>query len=223
MYSDNDLLMLSGIQHIAFCERQYALAYIENIWKDNVLTVQGHHLHERADNPFESDYRDGIITLRGVNIISYKLGLYGKADVLELEKDGISENSLSLEGKSGTWSIRPVEYKRGKPKPDVCDEVQLCAQAMCLEEMFNVCIKTAAIFYGEPRRRLAVELDSNLRNLTMQYAERMHQLFSEEITPKPIYKKHCHSCSLFEICKPKQFSIPNSVSTYLKRMLNFEE
>lgn len=223
MYSDNDLLMLSGIQHIAFCERQYALAYIENLWKENVLTLKGHHLHERADNPFESDHRDGIITLRGVNIISYELGLYGKADVLELVRAHSSEGTFQLNGRNGTWTIRPVEYKRGKPKPDVYDEVQLCAQAMCLEEMYGVYIQAADIFYGEPRRRFIVEINTNLRNLTKQYAQRMHQLFEGGITPKPIYKKHCHSCSLFELCKPKQFSATTSISDYIKRMLNFEE
>jgi CRISPR-associated exonuclease Cas4 len=223
MYTDDELLQLSGIQHIAFCERQFFLAYVENMWKENVLTMQGHRLHERADNPFESDFREGIITLRGINIISYELGLYGKADVIELIKVESADNTIRLKNRDGSWSIRPVEYKRGKPKPDVCDEVQLCAQAICLEEMYQVKIQTADIFYGEPRRRLQVELDNNLRKLTFQYSKRMHQLFLNDIPPKPIYKKHCHSCSLFEICKPKQFSTTTSVLDYINKMLNFEE
>lgn len=224
MFTDGELLMLSGIQHIAFCERQYALAYIEDQWQENLLTLQGHRLHERVDDPFESEKHNDTIFLRGVNILSYKLGLYGKADLIELKRTNVANQmSIQLDGYDGYWMVKPVEYKRGKPKPDVYDEVQLCAQVFCLEEMYEVSIPQAEIFYGEPHRRSIVEINSSLRNLTIQHAQRMHQLFVTGVTPKPIYKKHCHSCSLFNICKPKQISNSISVKDYLSKMLNFEE
>jgi CRISPR-associated exonuclease Cas4 len=208
--------MLSGIQHIAFCERQYALIYIENQWEENVLTIQGHFLHERVDNPKEIEKREDIITLRSIYLISYTLGLYGRADVIELSKTNEFHNSILLPGYHGYWKVRPVEYKRGRPKPDVCDEVQLCAQAICLEEMYNLSIDYAYIFYGEPRRRLEVVLNDNLRQLTKDYATLMHDLYTKGQTPKPIYKPKCKNCSLYAICQPK---LNYDVAKYYKNNL----
>ncbi|NMC60760.1 MAG: Dna2/Cas4 domain-containing protein, partial [Candidatus Methanofastidiosa archaeon] len=137
MYIDDDLLMLSGIQHIAFCERQWALIYIEQQWSENLLTIEGHYLHEKVDDPFFSETRKDIVYLRSLPVVSYRLGLYGKADLVELCKvTGESENAIEFPGRVGKWKITPVEYKRGKPKTDTCDEVQLCAQALCFEEMY---------------------------------------------------------------------------------------
>lgn len=222
MYTDDDLLTLSGIQHIAFCDRQYALIYIEDQWKENVLTIQGSHLHERVDDPFESEKRNDIISLRGVYVVSYILGLYGRADLIELTKTNSSHGTLTLPNLQGYWNVKPVEFKRGKPKPDVCDEVQLCAQAICLEEMYNININEGNIFYGEPHRRKTVKLDENLRKLTVYYANQMHRLFNSKLTPKPKYLPKCRSCSLIDICLPHKISLGQRVSDYFAKNLNFD-
>lgn len=222
MYTDDDLLMLSGIQHIAFCERQYALIYIEDQWQENVLTIQGSHLHERVDDPFESEKRKDILSLRGVYVVSYTLGLYGKADLIELTRTHKNKDALTLPNIEGYRNVKPVEFKRGKPKPDICDEVQLCAQAICLEEMYNITINEGDIFYGEPHRRKTIRLDENLRKLTLNYAHQMHRLFNSKITPKPKYLPKCRNCSLIDICLPQKISLSQKVSDYFKKNLNFD-
>lgn len=222
MFTDEELLMLSGIQHIAFCPRQYALIYIEDQWQENILTIQGSHLHERVDDPFESDKRNDIISLRGVYVVSYTLGLYGKADLIELTRANYSTGALILSNLEGCWNVKPVEFKRGKPKPDICDEVQLCAQAICLEEMYNLNINEGDIFYGEPHRRKTIRLDENLRKLTINYANQMHQLFNSKVTPKPKYLPKCRNCSLIDICLPQKMSMGQKVSDYFEKNLNFD-
>ncbi|MEI7982959.1 MAG: CRISPR-associated protein Cas4 [Bacteroidota bacterium] len=217
LYPEDGLLMLSGIQHIAFCERQYALAYIEMQWAENVLTIEGRHLHEKVDDPRESDKRANTITLRSVYLASYTMGLYGRADVVELVKaiGEVDENSIVIKDKPGKWIVVPVEYKRGKPKPDERDEVQLCAQAICLEEMHGICIGKGFLYYGETRHRYEVEFTDNLRILVKNYAKRMHELFEKGLSPPPVYKPHCKSCSLLDICLPKSLEGFQSVEEYL--------
>lgn len=223
-YSDDDLLMLSGIQHFAFCERQWALIHIEQQWAENMRTVEGNHMHERVDDPFASEVRGNVITLRSVSMVSYRLGLYGVADVVEFirtEKD----EGIKLEGYSGNWRPVPIEYKRGKPKPDERDEVQLCAQATCLEEMYNekidcnLNISKGYLFYGETRHRHEVIFSQELRNKVDAYASRMHELFENGKTPLAVYKTHCKACSLVELCNPKAFCNPRKVNDYLKNAL----
>ncbi|MBP6871904.1 MAG: CRISPR-associated protein Cas4 [Bacteroidales bacterium] len=215
---EDDMLLLSGIQHIAFCERQWALIHIEQQWSENVLTVEGHHLHERVDNPVESDKRGDVIVLRAVTLSSKLLGLNGRADVVELRKvaNNENDNAISLDDHCGRWKVIPVEYKRGEPKPDERDEVQLCAQAMCLEEMHQVKIDFGFLYYGETRRRVEVDFSEGLRALVREYSERMHELYDQGITPLPVYKSHCKSCSLLDICLPKSLSYNNNVETYLE-------
>lgn len=222
LYPDDRLLMLSGIQHIAFCERQYALAYIEMQWAENVLTVEGKYLHEKVDDPMETDKRGNTITLRSVSLTSYKLGLYGRADVIEMIKggDGDIKNAIVVNQRPGIWKVIPVEYKRGKPKPDECDEVQLCAQAMCLEEMYGINIDKGFLYYGETRHRHEVEFSGPLRILVAVYAERMHELFEKGLSPSPVYKPHCKSCSLLDICLPKPLGRLDNVEAYLETILN---
>jgi len=222
MYNEDDLLMLSGIQHIAFCERQWALIYIEQLWEENLFTIEGHHLHKNVDNPLESEKKNNVFYLKSVFLVSYKLGLYGKADLIEvthLTKNNNFNQSNIFDNKN-ILLVKPVEYKRGKPKIDIIDEVQLCAQAMCLEEMYDLKLSNGSIFYGEPRRRQEVTFDENLRNLTINYALRMHELYNQRKTPLPVYKKHCNSCSIFNLCQPK-ISLHKAASEYLKSMLNF--
>jgi CRISPR-associated exonuclease Cas4 len=204
MYSEDDLLPISALQHLAFCERQWALIHLEQQWMENRLTAEGRQLHERADGG-HNQTREGVRICRGLHLRSLRLGLTGKADVVEFRPDD-----------AGTVCPFPIEYKRGRPKLDHRDEVQLCAQALCLEEMLNVEIRTGALFYGEPRRRTNVDFDADLRAVTERLAARLHELNAARITPKAKYEKKCDSCSLYPVCLPKSTGA-SSAKKYLKR------
>ncbi len=219
LYKEEDIIQLSGIQHFAFCPRQFALVYIELQWKENLLTTKGKIFHEKVDDPYKMDSSKSLIVWRSVNLISYHLGLAGRADVIEFKKN---KSGIKLQNKQGRWLPYPVEYKCGKPKPDQRDEVQLCAQAICIEEMFSTNINEGCLFYGEIRRRTVVRFTKELRKLVTDYAEEMHHLVQHTITPLPVYKPHCKSCSLFDICLPKNINKRNTVAAYLKRELGCE-
>ena len=212
------MLMLSGIQHIAFCERQWALIHIEQQWIENKLTVEGRYLHEKVDDPLASDVRANKCTLRAVSLISHTLGIYGRADVIELSQTiiGDTKNTVFINGRPGQWGMVPVEYKRGKPKPDERDEGQLCAQAMCLEEMRGIQIAKGFLYYGETRHRYEVEFSEQLRTLVYTYIMRMHELFTNGITPSAVFKSHCNSCSLMDICLPKSLGECKDAERYLE-------
>ena len=211
--------MLSGIQHMAFCDRQWALIHVEQQWVENVKTTEGHHLHERVDDPLESDKRGRVITYRAFPLISYQLGVTGRADVVELI---YSEEGVLIDGYEGKWLLHPVEYKRGKQKPDARDEVQVCAQAICLEEMFNTKVERGSLYYAETRRRLIVELTAELRQAVFDISRKMHKLFESGITPLPVYKSHCKSCSLMDVCLPVNMSGTISASDYLRNEFEIE-
>ncbi|MEG2126493.1 MAG: CRISPR-associated protein Cas4 [Bacteroides sp.] len=219
-YGDENLLMLSGIQHIAFCERQWALIHIEQQWTENRLTVEGTYLHKNVDDPLYMNQIKDVVTLRSVSLVSYKLGLYGVSDVVELRHSDTLHNAITHSKYQGYWLINPVEYKHGKPKKESIDEVQLCAQAICLEEQFNVQIEKGWLYYGEIRRREEIEFTSALRHLVADYANRMHSLFQKGITPFPVYKPQCKSCSLYNDCLPKSFSRTKSVNLYLNKLFD---
>jgi CRISPR-associated exonuclease Cas4 len=175
LYAEDDLLPLSGLQHLVFCERQWALIHIEQVWAENRLTAQGRVLHERTHEA-GAESRPGLRVARGLRLRSLRLGLAGQADVVEFHA---ALAGVALTGEEGLWRPFPVEYKRGRPKPDRCDEVQLCAQALCLEEMFECAIAAGALFYGTPRRRLEVEFDAALRVETERLAVCMQELYRE--------------------------------------------
>ncbi len=224
MYDEDDLLLVSALQHLAFCERQWALIYMECVWDENPLTVEGRHLHEQADEP-HTEVRGDLRIAHGLRLRSLRLGLTGRADVVEFhrlpdaEPDqlGQSETPLGipLQDVPGLWRPVPVEYKHGRPKPDRCDEVQLCGQALCLEEMLTVSIPAGAIFYGTPRRRCDVTFDEELRRETEALAARLHELTRQRRTPPPKYEKKCQSCSLLSLCLPKATSRGRSVKEFL--------
>lgn len=215
LYTEDKLLMLSGIQHLVFCERQWALIHIEQEWIENHLTLEGHYLHERVDDPFKTSKGRGAVALRSVHVVSYGLGLYGIADLVELKPTDSLINSIKNPRYKGYWHPVPVEYKRGKPKPDERDEVQLCAQAMCLEEMHAIHISSGYLYYGETHHRHEVLFEEILREKVIVYAKRMHELFDMRCTPIPVYKRHCKSCSLYNICLPKSMQQDFSVNNYL--------
>lgn len=224
MFTENELLPISALQHLAFCERQWALVHIERVWAENRLTVEGRHLHERVDMPGTQSRRD-VRTARGLPLHSFRLGLVGRADVVEFHRVGSQQTpptpsgrappGVELPGTPGAWQAFPVEYKRGKPKTNDCDRVQLCAQALCLEEMLDTEVPAGALFYGQTRRRLDVTFDEALRTRTESLAARMHVLLRAGQTPPPAYAKRCDRCSLIERCMPKTLERPRPVAVYL--------
>lgn len=220
-YSEGDMLMLSGIQHYMFCPRQWALIHIEQQWDENRLTAEGQLLHSNVDNPSYRQKNGDALTLRSVSIASKALGLYGITDAIELLPSISSQNAIRHPKYHGYWLPYPVEYKRGSDKPDERDMVQLAAQVICLEEMYNIKINEGALFYGETRHRTPVVIDDKLRALTCDCASNMHRIFDEGITPAAVKKPHCKSCSLVSVCMPK-LSSTTRVSTYLENNL-YEE
>lgn len=208
MFSEDDLLPISALQHLVFCERQCALIHIEGLWEENVLTAQGRVLHEKVHNDDEGEVRAGVRIARGLRLRSLRLGLSGVADVVEFDLGG-----------AGPPVPFPVEYKRGRPKPDDCDLAQLCAQALCLEEMLGVAVLAGAIFYGKPRRRLEVAIDEALRARTEALAGQLHALISSGRTPLVPYQKKCDSCSLLSLCLPRVTGGRQSARHYLQHSL----
>lgn len=220
-YDDDQMLMLSGIQHYMFCSRQWALIHIEQQWGENRLTAEGHVLHQNVDNPAYRQKNRDVITLRSVHIASHTLGLYGITDAIELLPSDDPNNAITHPRYPGYWKPYPVEYKRGHRKLDERDKVQLAAQVICLEEMYNIRIPEAALFYNETRHREVVTIDDYLRRLTYDLSEAMHHTFDIGFTPKADEKRGCRNCSLIDICSP-ELAKKTSVSYYLKKMLDEE-
>ena len=221
MYGDDQMLMLSGIQHYMYCPRQWALIHIEQQWGENRLTAEGHQLHQNGDNPAYRQKNGETITLRSVHIASHTLGLYGVTDAVELLPSESSIDSITHPRYPGFWKPYPVEYKRGHRKPDERDEVQLAAQVICLEEMYGIHIPEAALFYHETRHRETVRIDEHLRQLTYDLSEAMHRTFERGITPKAEERRACRNCSLIDICAP-ELTKKTSVAYYLKKTLDEE-
>lgn len=206
MYSEDALVMISALQHLLFCPRQCALIHIEQQWTENRLTAEGRILHERVHTA-GGESRGRVRVEFDVPIRSLRLGLIGRADIVEFHlQDG------------GVWRPYPVEYKRGRPKKDNSDRVQLCAQALCLEEMLKCSVPEGALYYGQKKRRLALSFDEELRQLTADTAEALHALLDSNSTPPPEYGEKCESCSFISQCLPR-ISGKKKVSSYLKRMV----
>ena len=212
-YSEDDLLPLSGLQHLLFCERQCALIHIEQVWIENLFTAEGRIMHERVHEA-NRESRGEVRIEFGMPLRSLRLGLVGKADVVEFHRKPVPGQK-----ESAKWLPFPVEYKRGKPKKDNYDKVQLCAQALCLEEMLDIDIPAGALFYGKTRRRQDVAFDSALRLETENAAKRLHELFESGCTPKPVYAKKCDSCSFVNLCMPKTLGKKRSVNSYIQRII----
>lgn len=213
-YTDDEMLLLSGIQHFCFCKRQWALIHVEQQWQENLRTQEGHFVHERVDDPFLNESRGDVIISRAVPIVSFSLGLTGIADLIEHTR---SDTGVIIPYHDGLWHMKPVEYKRGRPKIDERDEVQLCAQVICLEEMFGVRIEEADFYYNEIRRRKTIKITENLRSLVAMRSEEMHEIFRTGITPAAEGGKHCSLCSLVDICVPKLTKKKNPVRRYIGR------
>lgn len=215
IYSDEDLLQLSGLQHFEFCRRQWALIHIEKQWQDNLRTADGNIFHERAHDTALRELRGNTLTIRGLSVVSYSLGVSGQCDVVEFHKD---PSGVSIHGEDGLWKPYPVEYKRGAPKENKADILQLCAQAMCLEEMLCCSIPEGALFYGETRHRQVVAFDEELRLSVRDKLTEMHELYRRGYTPKVKATKSCNACSLKELCLPVLLKSDRSAQ-YLKDAL----
>ena len=218
-YTQDDLLPLSGIQHFLFCRRQWALIHIERQWQENVLTAEGRIMHRNADDPFFTETRNGVITARSVPVASYRLGLSGVCDVVEFTA---SPGGVRLPGRFDLYLAAPIEYKRGREKHDHSDEAQLCAQAMCLEEMLSMEIPKGYLYYGETRHRVEIEFTAELRRLVKEMADEMHNYFSKGYTPRVKPFKGCRSCSLADVCLPVLQGKVIAASKYIEQQINID-
>lgn len=218
-YQEEDFLLLSGIQHFAFCKRQWALIHIEQQWQENLRTVEGGILHEKTHDHTIKEKRGDLIISRSMSIFSRTLGITGACDVVEFHK---SRDGITLHGREATYKPVPVEYKRGKPKQDNADVLQLCAQAMCLEEMLLCTIPEGYLYYGEPKRRLKVLLDEEIREQVKAICQEMHELYDRRYTPKVKPTKACKACSLSELCLPKLCKNPSALAYMKKNVAEIE-
>lgn len=215
MYSEDEYLMLSGLQHFAYCRRQWALIHIEQQWAENERTIEGQLFHAIAHNSEKIEKRGNLLIVRGMRIKSSVLGMTGICDVVEFHK---TKQGITLFSYEGLWNPYPVEYKKGLPKANDADVLQLCGQAICLEEMLACKIPKGSLFYGENRRRMDVEFTDELRCQVYKIADEMHDMWGKGYTPKVKPHKGCNACSLKEICLPK-LRKTKSVEVYINSRL----
>ncbi|RFB42566.1 CRISPR-associated protein Cas4 [Bacillus sp. dmp10] len=209
---DNSYLMLSGIQHFQFCKRQWALIHIEQQWEENVRTIEGKFLHQKADQPFIKEKRGNKFTVRAMPIKSNELRITGVCDVVEFIKDN---NGIEINGVEGKYIVQPIEYKRGKPKINDSDVLQLTAQAICLEEMLLCEIKTGFIFYNEIKHRIEVPLTAHEKNNVRSIVKEMYDYYKRKHTPKVKTGTFCKNCSLQNLCLPGLMT-KRSVKSYIE-------
>ncbi|GAB3808049.1 CRISPR-associated protein Cas4 [Virgibacillus kimchii] len=214
--TEDNYLMLSGLQHFQFCRRQWALIHVEQQWAENVKTIEGQHLHQKADQPFTREKRGERLIVRAMPIQSHQLKLSGICDVVEFIR---SPDGIELAGVEGSFLAYPVEYKRGRPKKGDEDVIQLVAQAMCLEEMLLCEVDQGYLFYNEIKHRIEVPITTDLRNKVIDMAKEMHHFYENRYTPKVKAGPHCKSCSLQDICLPKLMN-KRTVKSYIERKLN---
>ncbi len=204
MFTEDEFIQLSALQHYVFCPRQCALIHVDDVWNDNVFTVKGNILHEKVDtDTYET--RGALKTVRALKIHSFRLGLAGKCDVVEFRKAG------------DEIEILPVEFKAGQPKQNISDEVQLCAQALCLEEMLTTTVKKGVFFYGRIRRRVQVDISLQLRQQTEEIIAAVHDIVERKYVPQAKYETKCKSCSLESICQPKAMN-EKKLRTYVNEL-----
>ena len=214
-YREEDFLMLSGIQHFAFCRRQWALIHIEQQWQENEYTVAGELLHKNAHDPYFNEKRRDVIVSRSMPVFSRTMGVSGECDIVEFRK---SDDGISIHGHRGLYDVYPIEYKKGSPKDTEIDILQLTAQAMCLEEMLSTHIQEGAVFYGETRRRQVVVFSEDLKEQVSSSFAEMHEMYDRRYTPKVRWSKSCNACSLKDICLPKLGKTP-SVKGYIHKTI----
>lgn len=212
MYPEDEYLMLSGVQHFLFCKRQWALIHVENIWTENSFTAEGQVIHTKVDKPFIKEKRKDLIISRAMSVSSKNLGLSGRLDVIEFHK---SDEGVELKNRKGKWLPVIVEYKRGKKKKYNYDNAQLMAQAICIEENFNIKLGYGYLYYNETDLREKVEFTEELRDLTTKAAQDMHYYYKNKIIPKAENYKNCRMCSLYNECNPRLTKKMKNVGNYI--------
>ena len=228
MYDEEEFLPISLLPHFLFCPRRAALVHIEGLWKENEFTASGAVTHKNA-NELRSETRPGIRVVRSLDVHSYRLGIVGKADIVEFKKlphiEGATVNhtGVKLRGIKGIWSVHPVEYKSGQLRQENSYEIQLCAQAMCLDEMLGVHPADGAIYYGKTGRRLTVVFDPSLRSATERACEQLHGALDNGETPGAKFQPKCAKCSLMDLCIPKAVGQKRSIKSYMEKMTSFNE
>ncbi|MEG0391929.1 MAG: CRISPR-associated protein Cas4 [Anaerovoracaceae bacterium] len=218
-YNEEEFLMLSGIQHFAFCRRQWALIHIEQQWNENLRTVEGKLLHKNAHDTLFSEKRGKLLISRGMPIHSRHLGISGECDIVEFHQ---SEKGVELYGREGKYKVLPIEYKKGKPKVNDIDILQLTAQAICLEEMLGCEISEGYLYYGETKRRMQVDISEIYREKVRLLFDEMHEIYRRGYTPKVKRTKSCNACSLKDLCLPVLFK-NKSARDYIKKRIEEEE
>ncbi|MCK4593772.1 CRISPR-associated protein Cas4 [bacterium] len=222
MFAEDELLPLSALQHYLYCERQCALIHLEGLWRENLYTAEGRVFHDRVHRG-EREWREDVLIVRSLPLRSLQLGLAGVADVLEFHPPPGVHGLPNLDGGlPAGWTVHPIEYKRGRPKHNRCDEVQLCTQALCLEEMLSVKIAEGSLFYGRIKRRQVVCFDDPLRSLTVETAEGVRRMIESRRTPPAPNDKRCTNCSLKELCLPGLSSRRRDAEAYLKGLVEEE-
>lgn len=218
-YKEEDYLWVSGVQHFAFCKRQWALIAIENQWGENLKTTEGRIMHKRVHEPAQNEKRKDTIIVRALPIHSVTLGLSGECDVVEFHRDA---NGVYIPKWQDLFKVFPVEYKRGSPKKENHDRLQLTAQVLCLEEMLCCEIPEAFLYYGEIRHREKVLITEELKTSVYEIAQEMHALYRRRHTPLVRRKKACNSCSLKGICIP-QLEKSTDVNKYIYKTISEDE
>lgn len=214
-YTEDDYLMISGIQHFVFCRRQWALIHIEQQWAENFRTADGAVMHKNVHDSSYNETRKDKIIVRAMRVNSAELGLTGECDVVEFT---CCADGVPIFGREGKYSVMPIEYKRGSPKEDDCDKLQLCAQALCLEEMLCCEIKEGCLYYGETKRRTKVVFDEDMRQRVKSIAEEMHGYYNRKYTPIVKRTKSCNACSLKDLCLPVIMK-NKSAKCYMEKMI----
>ncbi|HPS52133.1 MAG TPA: CRISPR-associated protein Cas4 [Phycisphaerae bacterium] len=220
MYDDDSLIPIAALQHYCYCPRQCALIHLEQAWEENQHTAAGQVLHKKTHEPATA-MENGVLVARGVRLCSMTLGLTGQADTVEFHPAQPSDiDAVQLANRSGRWRVQPVEYKKGGPKKNSADRVQLCAQALCLEEMLNTHIEVGILFYGRIRRRVEVMLDNQLREKTIGVISQTRDLIMSSLPqnlPAPCNDARCRLCSLAELCQP---NLRKSAKKYFDDTIN---
>ena len=219
MKNADDYLLMSGIQHFCFCRRQWALIHLEQQWQENQRTAEGRLDHARCHDDTLTEKRGGLLIVRGMRVVSHRLKLTGNCDVVEFRQD---LQGFSLQGQAGLWLPLPVEYKHGSAKESDADRLQLCAQAMALEEMLVCDVPQGALYYAETRRREIVPITPELREKAKAMADEMNRYFARGYTPKSKPGKHCNACSLKSICLPVLYQRANAAD-YLHAHIHEED
>jgi len=218
MFDEEELFPISALQHFVFCPRRCALVHIEQIWTENKFTVEGDILHERVDE-LGRESRSALIVSHGVGIRSLRFGITGKVDVVEFRLNHGADGGCTLAGKTGSWIPYPIEYKRGTARRGFGDDVQICAQALCLEEMLECSVPAGSIYYASTRKRREIDFDDGLRAATATAITGVRALMAAGVTPPPEYGKKCDTCSLFDLCQPKLPTSGKDLRRYVARYL----